>query len=120
MAGRIIGFVIVSFVALVMILIGVFNLRSELPVGFYNILEPPEPDKVTDVDKWNKSHGRMWIWYGVVIELGFFLSVVLTELIANDVIEWLPSILGIVVPIIVMPIQHEKLKRLYYIGNKRI
>ncbi len=67
MAEKIIGLVIVSMVAGVMIIIGISNIRSKKPVGFYTGDKPLLPGEVSDMKKWNKRHGWMWIIFGCLM-----------------------------------------------------
>ncbi len=67
MAGTIISGVIFCIVAMVMLGIGVSQLKSKEPVGFYTGEKPPKVDQLSDVNSWNKKHGVMWIIYGICI-----------------------------------------------------
>lgn len=61
------GLVIYLLVAFFMIGIGISQLRSQKPVGFFSGEQPPAEDKLTDVHAWNQKHGMMWLWYGGII-----------------------------------------------------
>ncbi len=66
------GLVIISMVALIMVIIGVCQMiKKDEPVGFYNMIDPPKKEEITDIVEWNKKHGMIWIIYGICIELGF-------------------------------------------------
>ena len=67
MAGTIISGVIFCIVAMIMLGIGVSQLKSKEPVGFYTGENPPKVDQLSDVNSWNKKHGVMWIIYGICI-----------------------------------------------------
>lgn len=56
-------------VAALMIGIGISQLRSKKPVGFYSGVKPPREDELSDVGAWNKKHGIMWIIYGAIIRV---------------------------------------------------
>ena len=60
------GFVIWSAIALMLLGIGVWCLRSKKAVGFFAGVEPP---KVTDVRKYNRAVARLWFVYAVLFEL---------------------------------------------------
>ena len=48
-AETIMGLVIISFVALVMLTIGICRfIRKDAPVGFYNMTDPPKKEEITD------------------------------------------------------------------------
>ena len=66
-AEMIIGLVIISIVAAIMVIIGIsqFN-KKENPVGFYNVIAPPKKEEISDVIQWNKKHGFIWIVEGIV------------------------------------------------------
>ncbi len=57
-AEMIMGLVIISIVAVIMVIIGIsqFN-KKENPVGFYNVIAPPKKEEISDVIQWNKRHG---------------------------------------------------------------
>jgi len=60
------GFVIWSAVSLLLFGIGIWSWRSEKAVGFYTGVKPPE---VTDVRAYNRSVGKLWFAYAVLLEL---------------------------------------------------
>ena len=66
-AENIIGLAIYVVVALFMVAIGIAQLKSKDPVGFYSGEEPPKAESLTDVSTWNKRHGMMWLIYGIII-----------------------------------------------------
>lgn len=104
------GLVIISFVALVMILIGVSQmLNKDAPVGFYNLIDPPKKEEITDMIAWNKQHGIMWIAYGVMIELGFWLG----GMMPITALEMLFMMGGIVFPLPLMVMRHRSLVKKY-------
>ena len=75
MAGTIISGVIFCIVAMIMLGIGVSQLKSKEPVGFYTGEKPPKVDQLSDVNSWNKKHGVMWIIYGWLIIITQFAVV---------------------------------------------
>ena len=64
MAGMIISGVTFGLAALIMIGIGISQLKSRNPVGFYTGEKPPKKEQLSDVNAWNRKHGTMWIVYG--------------------------------------------------------
>ncbi len=55
--GMIIGLVIISIVALIMIIIGISQYRTkDVPIGFYNIVDPPKKEDIIDIGLWNRKH----------------------------------------------------------------
>ncbi len=113
MAETIMCFVIYLLVALVMIGIGVSQLKSKTPVGFYSGEKPFEAGELSDVPMWNKKHGKMWIIYGIII---IFSGLAGTFLIGADAawqVVLIPMAGGVVAPIIWMIGYHERLVRKY-------
>lgn len=113
MAETIMCFVIYLLVALVMIGIGVSQLKSKTPVGFYSGEKPFEAGELSDVPMWNKKHGKMWIIYGVII---IFSGLAGTFLIGADAawqVVLIPMAGGVVAPIIWMIGYHERLVHKY-------
>lgn len=106
-------FVIYLLTALVMIGIGISQLKSKTPVGFYSGEKPPAAQELSDVAMWNKKHGKMWIIYGVII---IFSGLAGTFLIGADA-SWqmilVPMVGGVVVPLIWMIGYHERMIRKY-------
>lgn len=109
-AGMITGLVIVSIVAGIMIIIGLSQLNEkDNPVGFYNIIDPPKKEEISDVIKWNKKHGIIWIIYGICIELGFWLGYVMPI----EVLEMVFMTGGVIIPLPIMVIIHHKSEKEY-------
>lgn len=109
-AAMIMGWVIMSIVAGIMILIGLSQLKEkDNPVGFYNVLEPPKKEEISDVLKWNKKHGTIWIAYGICIELGFLLGCIMPV----EVLEIAFMMGGVIIPLPIMIIMHHKLEKEY-------
>lgn len=109
-AGMVIGLVIMSTVAGIMVSIGLFQRKEkEHPVGFYNIIDPPKKEEISDVIEWNKKHGMLWIAYGICIELGFWLGYVMHD----EVLEMVFMMGGCILPLPVMVILHHRLEKEY-------
>lgn len=64
--GMIIGFVIWSLCAVLFFVIGVVDLKSKKPVGFFTGVKPP---KISDVKNYNKAVAMLWFVTGIVFEL---------------------------------------------------
>ena len=62
--------------ALLFIAIGISQIKSKEPVGFWSRVRPPEKDKVSNITVYNKKHGLMWIIYGVGIILAIFIGMI--------------------------------------------
>lgn len=82
MEEYIFSFVIILLVAIVMMIIGVSQIMSKKPVGFYSGEKPPREDELLDIAMWNKKHGYMWVIYGVTMICSFILS----SLVKSDTI----------------------------------
>lgn len=108
-AGSIICLVIYAIVGLIMIGIGVVQLKSQKPVGFYSGEEGPKQEELTDVAAWNKKHGMMWVIYGIIIILSYFAG----AMIGDSVWCVIPMCGGVMVPVIFMVRYHNKLKKEY-------
>lgn len=108
-ASYIITFIIYLIAAAIMIGIGISQLRSTLPVGFYSGEKPPKADELTDVQAWNKKHGMMWLIYGIVIILSYFFGYV----IGDSILCIIPYCGGLLVPVIIMIWYHHRLIRRY-------
>lgn len=82
MAENIIGFVILFICAIPLIVIGITQMKSKEPVGFWSGVKPPSRDEVLDVPAYNKKHGIMWILYGAGIIPAFYLGMIFGGLVA--------------------------------------
>lgn len=108
-APEIITLFIYFIVAALMMGIGISQLRSTLPVGFYSGQKPPKEDELTDVQAWNKKHGMMWLIYGMVIIISYFAGYI----IGDSILCIIPFCGGLIVPVIIMIWYHHKLIRKY-------
>lgn len=112
-AEMMIGLVIISLAASIMIIIGLCQVRNkEKPVGFYNVIDPPKKEEISDILQWNKKHGMIWIVYGICIETGFWIGYVMPI----EVLEMFFMIGGIVLPLPFMCLRHHRLEKEYRIN----
>ena len=110
--AMIIGLVIISIVAGIMIIIGLSQISNkENPVGFYNVIDPPKKEEISDVVQWNKKHGIIWIVYGLCIELGFWLGCVMPV----EALEMIFMMGGVIFPLPFMVLRHHRLVKRYKI-----
>lgn len=108
--GMIMGMVIISIVAMIMLLIGIFQIRKkDVPVGFYNMVDPPKKDEIIDIIQWNKKHGVIWITYGICIEAGFWLGYGMP----TELLEMLFMMGGVLFPLPFMVLRHQSLEKKY-------
>lgn len=84
-AENVFGLMIYLAVAIIMMGIGIYQLKSKKPVGFYNGEKPPTEDEISDVKAWNKRHGLMWLIYGAVIMVTYGIGGVVSETLDNVV-----------------------------------
>ena len=112
MAGTIISGVIFGIVALIMLGIGVSQLKSKVPVGFYTGEKPPKTEQLSDVHAWNKKHGIMWIIYGICIICSWICSVFIG---GDSIYSVIPLCIGVLLPILVMVLLHHRLVKMYFI-----
>ncbi len=110
MVENIIAFVILLFVSIIMIIIGVSQIKSKEPVGFYTCEKLPKKEQLLDMEVWNKKHGYMWIVYGFAIIGSFTIcSFVKPETIASIILFCV-----IIGAIPIMMLYHCHLKKKYY------
>ena len=111
MVEIIFGIVIYGLVAAFMLGIGISQLRSKKPVGFYSGEKPPLESELTDVISWNKKHGKMWIWYSVVIIVSYATGIPFVK--TDSVWCVIPMCGGIILPLPFMIRYHHKLIKEY-------
>lgn len=114
MFGPIFSGCVLGFCALLMIGIGISNIKSRKPCGFYTGEKGPDEDKVRDKNMWNKKHGWMWIIYGIFIMLTWVCGL----LCGDSALILLPYMVGILGPIPFMIAYHNKLVRDYVIKEE--
>ena len=110
MIEYIFSFVIYSLIALLLIAIGIGQIKSKAPVGFYTHEQAPRKQNITDVEEWNKKHGWIWISYGIALIGGHLFCFLIKDAITAYV-------LLIAVTIVPLPIAmwyHAQLKKKYY------
>lgn len=108
-ASGMITLIIYLIVAAIMAGIGISQLRSSSPVGFYSGEKPPKEDELTDVQAWNKRHGIMWLVYGMIIVVSYFAG----SIMGDSVLCIIPYCGGLIVPVIVMIWCHHRWVRKY-------
>ena len=108
-AENVFGLMIYLAVAIIMMGIGIYQLKSKKPVGFYNGEKQPTEDEISDVKAWNKRHGLMWLIYGAVIMVTYGIGAIMGDTI------WcvIPMCGGIIIPLPVMIWYHHKLIKIY-------
>lgn len=106
---NIIGLIIYLAVAGVMAAIGIYQIKSESPVGFYTGEKPPRAEEISDVDAWNKKHGFMWLIYGLVIMVSYGIGAMMGDTIWSVI----PMCGGVIIPLPAMILYHHKLIKIY-------
>lgn len=109
MEGRMFGFVVYLIVAAIMAGIGITQLKSKTPVGFYSGERPPAQHELSDVTGWNKKHGTMWVIYGAVLLLSFGAGC----LMGDTVWSMIFMSGGVLIPMPCMVWYHGKLVKRY-------
>ena len=112
MAGTIISGVIFGIVAIIIFGIGISQLKSKDPVGFYTGEKPPKTEQLSDVNAWNRKHGIMWIVYGICIICSWVCSAFIG---GDNIYSVIPLCLGTILPILVMVFLHHRLVKMYFI-----
>ena len=110
MAEYMISLVIYGLISLLLIGIGVSEIRSKKPVGFYTHEKAPRKQDIIDVPAWNKKHGVMWITYGVSL-IGVHIICIF---IRNAVVAYTLLIGVTIVPLPIAMWYHARLKKRYY------
>lgn len=108
-AENILGFIIFLFVALFMVGIGISQIKSKTPVGFYSGEKPPREEELANVYEWNVKHGKMWISYGIIILICYFIG----ALVGDTIWCVIPMCGGLIFPICVMIWYHHQLIKKY-------
>lgn len=116
MVGVMISGIVFGLCAAVMIGIGIAQMKSAEPVGFYSGGEAPKAAEITDVAAWNRKHGAMWILYGIGLVLAWVCGLIVGESL------WVlaPLFVFPLLPIPGMVFYHHRLMKRYYVkqGDK--
>lgn len=110
MKENIIAFVVIVLVCIVMMVIGISQIKSKKPVGFYSGEKPPLEEELTDVVMWNKKHGLIWLFYGIAMLVSFVAG----NLIGNEFVASMLFLVVILGGIPMMILRHNALKKKYY------
>lgn len=102
---------IYGMVAVIMLSIGIVQLKSKKPVTFYSGEKPLTESELTDVKAWNRRHGLMWVFYSIFI----VVTTLVGFIVKNDLVMILCSVGGVLIPIPFMVIYHHKLEKKYRI-----
>lgn len=102
----IIGFIIWSGVALMLLGIGIWTRKSEQPAGFFSGVKPPE---VSDIRQYNRAVSVLWFAYAVLFELTGIPLLFLKQNSAGFI--W--SILGVVFITIALPVIYNRILSKY-------
>ena len=111
MGATVFSGIIFGFCALLMFGIGIFQIKSKKPVGFYSGVEAPDEKELSDVNAWNKKHGIMWILYGVCIILAWVCGLIAD----NTLLRLFSFFVCFLLPLPFMVFYHHKLIKKYYI-----
>ena len=111
MGETVISGVIFGFCALLMFVIGIRQMKSKKPVGFYTGEKAPDETELSDAAAWNKKHGIMWILYGLCIVLAWVCGLFMDD----GLLLLIPFSVGLLLPIPLMVFYHHRLVKKYYI-----
>lgn len=114
MGEAIISGVSLGFCAILMLGIGIFQIRSKTPVGFYTGEKAPDAQEISDVKAWNRKHGMMFILYAVSLVLAWVCGLI----IGSSPLRLIPFSVCLLLPIPLMILYHHKLVRKYYIQRR--
>ena len=97
------------FLAAIMLGIGIYQIRCRKPVTFYTGEKAFAAYELTDVRRWNTSHGLMWVIYGGIIAAGFITA----SYFSYTILCILPIFGCVCIPVPVMILIHHKLIKKY-------
>ena len=107
--GTIIALLTGFLVAGIMVILGIVQIRSKKPVGFYTGEKPFAASELSDVHAWNISHGIMWVVYGLIIAGGFIVGAA----IMDSILCLIPIMGSILIPLPVLILVHHCLIKKY-------
>ena len=101
-----------GIVSAVFIIIGIRQIMSQTPVGFYTGEEPPLESHLKSVRGWNTCHGLLWIWYGLVMISCFLAAAFLTM---DSLYKSLILFAAVILPLFLLVLGHHMLLRIFLI-----
>lgn len=107
----ILSFIVFSLCALIMIVVGISQIKNTAPVGFWNWQKPPKRENISDLPAYNRKHGLMWILYG----LGMIICFLFGMLFKDGLVFALTIITEICGGIMLMALYHKWLVKKYWI-----
>ena len=96
-------------IASVMVTIGISQFTAKNPVTFYSGEKALPADKLTSVEDWNRSHGRMWMIYGLCVLLS-----ALPFMFSDGTAALIALCGGVMLPLPFMILYHHHLLKKYY------
>lgn len=115
MGEAIISGFILGFCAIIMFCIGISQVKSAKPVGFYTGQKAPEEKELSDVRAWNRKHGMMWILYGICIVLAWVCGLWM----GDSLMLLVPFCIFLLLPIPLMVWYHHRLVKSYVIRSEK-
>ena len=91
--------------------IGVKQMKSPTPVSFYPGDEPPSENMLKDLKKWNYGHGILWMAYGIIVLICFWLA----SESDDGLIKALLMFCGAILPAGGMALGHSILRKKFYL-----
>ena len=101
-----------AVVSLILIIIGIVQIRRKTPVGFYTGEVPPLESHLKSVRGWNISHGLLWIGYGLILIFSF-LAAAFWDI--DSLYKSLLLFAAAILPLFLMVLGHHLLIRKYMI-----
>lgn len=112
MAETIIYVVICTIVAMIFVILGIYQCRAKDPVTINTGETPPIAEDIVDVKLWNQKHGRNFIILGIMLWCTFVVGGYVLSRI-NGVIAIIIIITAVLFEFFWLNYQHEKMKREY-------
>lgn len=91
-----------------MVTIGISQFTAKNPVTFYSGEKALPAEKLTSVEGWNRSHGRMWMIYGLCVLLS-----ALPFMFSDGTAALIALCGGVVLPLPFMILYHHRLLKKY-------
>lgn len=112
MAETIIYVVICTIVAMIFVILGIYQYRAKNPVTINTSETSPKAEDLIDVKLWNQKHGRNFIILGIMLWCTFVVGGYVLSRI-NGVIAIIIIIVAVLIEFFWINFQHKKMKREY-------
>lgn len=100
-----VAFIIWTIVSLIFLLIAVSSWKKDTPVGFFNVVDPPEIP-AQNITAYNHAVAKIWTFFAIVFEV-IGIPLLFAGQNSPIVVLLLPAVIALIITIIVIYLRVE-------------